>query len=84
MADSGFASREEHAVWEEYFNGRDYDPQCDGVAGKFVPLFEHCVSGTGSAEFNAANGSITINGWKRTQRRSNGSCDLLLCCVQPR
>lgn len=61
MADSGFASREEHAVWEEYFNGRDYDPQCDGVAGKFVPLFEHCVSGTGSAEFNAANGSITIS-----------------------
>eukprot|EP01043_Picozoa_sp_COSAG02_P024782 COSAG02_NODE_1368_length_13029_cov_83.912142_6_plen_840_part_00 len=59
MAGTGLASREDHAVWEEYFNGRDYDPQCDAVATKFAPLLERCFSG--SAEFNAADGSLTIS-----------------------
>lgn len=60
MGDSGPTSPEDHTIWEEYFNGRDYDPQCDAVATKFVPLFEHCCSRSGSAEFNAS-GSITIS-----------------------
>lgn len=55
------ASREEHAVWEEYFNGRDYDPQCDAVANKFAPLFERCFSRSGSADFNAPDGCLTIS-----------------------
>ncbi len=59
MADSGLASREDHVVWEEYFNGRDYDPRCDAVANKFAPLLEHCFSG--SAEYNVADGSLTIS-----------------------
>jgi DNA helicase MCM8 len=53
-------SREDHAVWEEYFKGRDYEPQCDAVSRKFEPLFDHCFA-HGGAELNSTDGSLTLN-----------------------